>query len=73
MLLVIVFAVGVVLVSPCVDGDDAIHHRSHHHHAGVEPLQAHATTVSNDDISIVVTDGDRADVSAQPEVSSLRC
>jgi hypothetical protein len=70
--LIIVLALGGVLVSPCVDGDDAVHHRPHHHHLSLLRLQA-------DSALLVETDFDDAapppvsSCLAKPAAPALRC
>jgi hypothetical protein len=73
LMLLIVLSLGVVLVSPCVDGDDAIHHHPHHHHFGLSPDQGEATLVTVDDSHAASAEQPSLIVGAKLMASALRC
>jgi hypothetical protein len=72
MLMTIIVALGIVLVSPCVDSDDAVHHDPHHHHFSLPLLQATPSLVANDDRATVLTQLLATVASAKPAISLLR-
>ena len=69
----IVLAMGIILVSPCADIDDAVHQHSHHHHVSVSPHESALETVTIDDNSPVATEKQSLIVGIKLTVSALRC
>ena len=69
----ILLVVAVILVSPCVDMDNAVNYHQHHHHFGLSVNTEDARTASPDDRFEGAVDRKTIDVSASPSSSAMRC
>ena len=69
---VFVLALGIVLISPCVDGDEAVHGHPHHHHSGLLVLSARSAFVQQ---TVVDPSPNHrvASADATSSISTMRC